>query len=72
MMRVSLGIPNLSIFVMWVGRMMEVRLLQPKKAFSPMLVTLLGMVIEVRLSQPKKAQFPMLVTLLGMVIERRL
>ena len=28
MMRVSSGTPNLSIFVMWVGMVIEVRLLQ--------------------------------------------
>ena len=48
MMRVSSGIPNLSIFVMWVGMVIEVRFLQNRNTFSPMLVTLLGMVIEVR------------------------
>ena len=47
----------------------EVRLLQPEKADSPMVVTLLGMVIEVSPLQPLKADSPILVTLLPMVIE---
>ena len=34
---------------------MAVRLLQPSKAYNPMLVTLAGMVMEVRLLQPSKA-----------------
>ena len=50
----------------------EVRLLQPEKANSLMLMTLSGMVIDVRLSQSPKAFIPMLVTLSGMVIEVRL
>ena len=48
------------------------RLLQPAKAFLPILVTLAGMVISVRLVQPKKALPPMLFTLAGMVILVRL
>ena len=51
MMRVSSGTPNLSIFVMWVGMVIEVSLAQPSNASFPMLVTLLGMVIEVRFLQ---------------------
>ena len=39
MMRVSSGIPNLSIFVMWVGMVIEVRLEQLANAEYPMLVT---------------------------------
>ena len=69
MMRVPLGISNLSIFVMWVGMVIEVRLSHSENAKSPILVTLLGMVIEVRLEQQQKTSSPMLVTLLGMVIE---
>ena len=46
-------------------------MLQPSKAPSPILVTLLGIVIEVKEEQPSKALFPMLVTLLGMVMEVR-
>jgi hypothetical protein len=43
------------------------RLLQAKKAFSPMLVTPLGMVMLARLVQSKKALSPMLVMPLGIV-----
>ena len=46
----------------------EVRLVQPRNAFFPILVTLLGMVIVVKLLQLENAELPMLVTLLGMVI----
>ena len=42
--------------------MTEVRLLQSKKAYSLMLVTLLGIVMEVKPLQSSKAQYPMLVT----------
>jgi hypothetical protein len=49
----------------------EVRPLQPEKAYSPMLVTLLGIVMEERPLQPEKALSPMLVTLLGIVMEVR-
>ena len=38
------------------GMVMEVRLLQSEKAYSPMLVTLLPMVMEVRLVQLKYLQ----------------
>ena len=65
MMRVSSGTPNLSIFVMWVGMVIEVSLTQPSNASFPMLVTLLGMVIEVRFLHQKNAFSPMLVTLAG-------
>ena len=50
----------------------EVRLVQPAKTSSSMVVTLLGMVIEVRQVQCMKAPPHMLVTLLGMVTEVRL
>ena len=50
---------------------MDVRPLQPKKAWSPMLVTELGMVTEVRPLQQVKAKLPMLVTELGIVTEVR-
>ena len=39
----------------------EVRLLQPLKAYPPMLVTPSGMVMEVRPLQPSKVLLPMLV-----------
>ena len=48
---------------------MLVRPLQPLKAQSSMLVTLLGIVMLVRPVQSLKAQSPMLVTLLGIVYE---
>ena len=44
---------------------------QPEKAYSPMLVTLLGISMEVKPMQLEKALFPMLVTLLGISIEVR-
>ena len=47
----------------------EVRELQPLKADSPIIVTLLPMVTEVRELQPPKAPSPIVVTLLGMVTE---
>jgi hypothetical protein len=47
----------------------DVILLQPEKANSPMLVTLVGIVIFVKPEQLLKALYPMLVTLFGIVIE---
>ena len=47
----------------------EVKPLQLKKVFSPILVTLLGIVTEVKPEQSLKAHSPMLVTLLGIVTE---
>ena len=47
------------------------RLRQPKKALSPIFVTLFGMVTEVRELQLKKALSPILVTPFGMVTEVR-
>ena len=46
----------------------EVRLEQPAKAPSPMLLTLFGIVMHVKDSQPLKATLPILVTLFGIVI----
>ena len=48
------------------------RLLQPEKALSPILVTELGIVTEVRPLQFSKAPSPILVTELGIVTEVRL
>ena len=45
--------------------------LQPEKASSPIVVTLLGIVIEVREEQSEKTLSPIVVTLLGIVIEVR-
>ena len=47
---------------------MEVMPAQPRKAASPILVTLLGMVMEVS-PEVEKASTPILVTLLGIVME---
>ena len=52
--------------------MIEVRPLQPEKAFAPILVTLFGIVIEVSPLQSEKALSPILVTLLGILTEVRL
>lgn len=48
--------------------MIEVRPVQPMKAFQLISVTLLGMVIEVMLVQLMKASSPMEVTLLGITV----
>ena len=48
------------------------RLLQPKKQYSPTLVTELGMVMEVKLLQSAKQPYSKLVTELGMVMEVKL
>ena len=50
----------------------EVRLLQPEKAQSPMLVTPLPIVTDCKLLQYWKAKFPMLVTESGIVTEVKL
>jgi hypothetical protein len=47
----------------------EVSEVQPEKALSAILVTLLGMVMEESEVQDEKALFPILVTLSGIVIE---
>ena len=44
---------------------MEVKLRQAEKQYSPKLVTELGMVMEVKLLQPEKHSYPKLVTELG-------
>ena len=61
------------MFVRLAGKIIEDRLLQPEKAYPPMLVRLAGKVIEDRLLQYRKAPFPMLVRLAGAgkVIEDR-
>ena len=46
----------------------SVKLLQPRKASTPMLVTLFGNVSLVKPLQPWKADSPMLVTLFGMIL----
>ena len=69
---IALQLLRLSYFVFPFSTTMEVTLLQPEKAYCPMLVTLLGMVMEVKLLQYKKAAYPMLVMLLGMVMEVKL
>ena len=42
------------------GSVIEVRLLQPKNALSPMFAIPAGSVIDVRLSQPENALLPIL------------
>ena len=49
--------------------MIDVRLLQPGKAPSPILVTELGIVTEVRLLHSQKALSPILVTEFGIVTD---
>ncbi len=56
-----LGLPSSTII--------NVRPLQPRKADSPMLVTLLPMITDVRPLHQQKASYPMLVTLLGIVTD---
>jgi hypothetical protein len=51
---------------------MELRLLHPENASSPIAVTLVGMVMELRLLHPENALPPIAVTLVGMVMELRL
>ena len=52
--------------------MIDVKLLQPWKATSPILVTEFGMVIDVKPEQPEKAPSPILVTEFGIVIDVKL
>jgi hypothetical protein len=52
----------------FISTVTEVKLLQPSKAWYPMLVTELGMVIEDRPLQPSKAYSPMLVTVFGITV----
>ena len=47
---------------------MEVRLEQPRKAYSPMLVTLSGITIDFRPKQPEKADVPIPVIASGMMV----
>ena len=46
-----------------LGILMEVKALQPEKAYFPMLVTELGILMDVKELQSSKARSPMLVTL---------
>ena len=77
----ELRVPLIYLFGMVPGQYLPVypvlivtlvRLVQPRKTLSPMLVILLGSVILVRLLQFQKAQYPMLVTLSGMMTLVRL
>ena len=52
---IALQLLRESYFVFPLFTVMEVRLLQSRKARSPILVTLLGIVMEDRLLQPRKA-----------------
>ena len=47
---------------------MEVRLLHPSNALSPMFETLLGMLIDVKPEQPANALLAILIIPLGMVV----
>ncbi len=51
------------------GSVISLNPVQPAKAASPILVTLLGTIIEVNPIQPLKADSPILVTLSGIAIE---
>ena len=48
--------------------LMSVRLVQPRNAFQPMLLTLSGILMFVRAVQPSKAFLLMLVTLSGIMV----
>ena len=50
------------------GRVTDVRLVQPWKALSWIVVTVLGMVMDDRLVQLRKAPLWMMVTLFGMLV----
>ena len=54
-----------------LGIMMEVKLVQFKKARLPILITESGIVIDVRLLQQEKALLPIMVTFLGMIKESK-
>ena len=69
---IALQLSRESYFVLPLSTLMEVRPLQPAKAYSPMEITLLGMVMEVRPLQFSKARQSMEVTLFGIVMEVRL
>ena len=66
----ALQLSRESYMVLPFSTLIEVRL-QPEKAETPMLVTLLGMVTEVKPLQPEKAKSSMYLTLLGIVTEVR-
>ena len=59
---IALQFSRLSKVVLPGSTTIEVREVQPSKARSLMVVTLLGIVMEVREEQPAKASPPMLVT----------
>ena len=52
--------------------MIDVKLLQPEKVYSPTLVTEFGIVIDVKLLHQEKADFPIYVTELGIVTDVKL
>lgn len=60
------------MFITLAGMSIDVRLLQPAKAFLPMVVTFAGISIDVSLLHPSNTQSPILVTLAGIFIEVRL
>ena len=61
--------PKLKEGPFFAFHIIEVKLLQPSKASSPMLVTLFPIVTDVKPVHPEKARSPMLVTLFGISIE---
>ena len=67
----ALQLSRESYFGLPLSTLIDVKPLQPKKALSPMDVTLLGMVRDVRPLQPEKACSPIDVTLPGMVRDVR-
>ena len=66
---IALQFPLESYFAFPFSTDIEVKPLQPSKAFRSILVTLLEMVMEVKPLQPLKAQVSMFVTPLGMMME---
>ena len=67
----ALQLSRESYFGLPLSTLIDVKPLQPKKALSPMDVTLPGMVRDVRPLQPEKACSPIDVTLPGMVRDVR-
>ena len=53
---------------MMLGKVIEIKPVQPSNVYPPMAVTELGMVIEVKPLHLRKAPWPIEVTVLGMVV----
>lgn len=58
-----------SIVSIELGKVIEVRLVQPLNAYKPILVTELGIITDVSSSQPLNADEPILVTELGILMD---